>query len=54
MPNDDQDKPKSFDETGDTLRRIEVLLETAVKELKQIRAIVAKRLDKEADTAERK
>ncbi len=48
MPNDDQDNPIAFDEARETLRRIETLLGTAVKELKQIRAIVAKRLEKEA------
>lgn len=46
MPDDDQNKPNAFDEARESLRRIETLLETAVKELKQIRAIVGKGLAK--------
>jgi len=54
MPDDDRDKPKSPDETGDTLRRIETLLESLLKELRQVRGIIGKRRDKEAEPAERK
>jgi len=54
MPNDDRNNPDAVDETGDTLRRIETLLESLLKELRQVRGIIGKRRDKEAEPAERK
>jgi len=46
MSDDAPNEPDAIDEARATLGRIETLLQTAVKELKQIRAIVAKRPDR--------